>query len=111
MKHSVKSERFKNLSADRKRIERGLLIAIVDVCAVVLATYGSLWMRYDFSFNAIERKFLLNVTKALPFNIISVLVIFFFLLTPADNKQEDYHNRGCRGNGCKQHRLHAVARL
>ena len=78
MKDSVKSERFKNLSADRKRIERGLLIAIVDVCAVVLATYGSLWMRYDFSFNAIERKFLLNVTKALPFNIISVLVIFFF---------------------------------
>ncbi len=78
MKDSVKSERFKNLSADRKRIERGLLIAIIDICIVIIASYASLWVRYDFSISAIERGFLVNVTKALPYNIISVLVIFFF---------------------------------
>ncbi len=77
MKDSVKSERFKNLSADRKRIEKGLLIAIIDICIVIVASYASLWVRYDFSINAIEYRFLINVTKALPYNIISVLVIFF----------------------------------
>lgn len=58
--------------------ERAIALAIADVVIVLAAAMVALWIRYDFSINAISKEFLHNAVKMLPFDIISTLVIFWF---------------------------------
>ncbi|MCR4617022.1 MAG: polysaccharide biosynthesis protein [Lachnospiraceae bacterium] len=61
---------------DKKRIFRTILFIIADIFSVLLATVGALWVRFDFSFTGIDRYFLGNALKMLPFNIASVIIIY-----------------------------------
>lgn len=70
-------EHFSNFSDNRKRVERALMIALADICAVVIASVASLWIRFDFSFESITRGFLHNAVMMIPFNIVSVIFIFW----------------------------------
>ncbi len=66
----------KYIGNDRKKIERIALFVIADLVSVLFATVGALWVRFDFSFFAIDRTFLTNALKMLPFNFISLVLLF-----------------------------------
>jgi len=62
---------------NRKRVERALIIAIADIVAVLFASIAALWIRFDFSFEAIGRGFVDSAISMIPFDIISTLIIFW----------------------------------
>ncbi len=66
-----------NFSNDPKRVLRSVVFAIFDIVSVLVASVASLWVRFDFSFEAIPRNFLESALKMVPFNIVSVLVIYW----------------------------------
>ena len=68
---------FSSFSDNRKRVERALVIALADVLAVIIASVASLWIRFDFSFESITRDFLHNAVMMIPFNAVSVVLIFW----------------------------------
>ncbi|MBR1649669.1 MAG: polysaccharide biosynthesis protein [Lachnospiraceae bacterium] len=61
---------------DKKRIFRTILFILADVFSVLVATVGALWVRFDFSFQGIDRVYLEPALKMLPFNILSVIIIY-----------------------------------
>lgn len=61
---------------DKKRIFRTILFILADVFSVLVATVGALWVRFDFSFQGIDRAYLEPALKMLPFNILSVIIIY-----------------------------------
>ena len=65
-------------SKNRKWVERAVALAIADVLIVLVAAMGALWIRYDFSFTAIDKVFFYNAVKMLPFDVVTTLVIFWF---------------------------------
>ena len=64
-------------SKNKTWVERAIALAIADVVIVLVATFASLWIRYDFSFQAIDRTFLHNALKMLPLEIVTTLIIFW----------------------------------
>ncbi|MBQ8138909.1 MAG: polysaccharide biosynthesis protein [Lachnospiraceae bacterium] len=62
---------------DKKRIFRTILFIIADIFSVLVATVGALWVRFDFSFQGIDRQYLATALKMLPFNIVSVIAIYW----------------------------------
>ncbi len=42
------------------RIRRIVLLVVVDILCVFAAFFAGLWLRYDFSFGAIPRMYILN---------------------------------------------------
>ena len=50
MKRKKSEEAIVYLGNDRKRIERTVFFVIADIVAVLIATIGALWVRFDFSF-------------------------------------------------------------
>ena len=67
------------LVKNKQWVERAIALAIADIFVVVLSAVCALWIRYDFSVFAIDKTFLHNAVGMLPFDIISTLVIFWFL--------------------------------
>ena len=65
-------------SKDRKWAERAIALAVADVFIVAFAAVCALWIRYDFSFEALDKTFLANAVHMLPFDILSTLIIFWF---------------------------------
>lgn len=61
---------------DKKRIFRTILFILADVFSVLVATVGALWVRFDFSFQGIDKQYLGPALKMLPFNILSVIIIY-----------------------------------
>lgn len=76
MKNKVFS-RTVYFSKDKKWIERAIALAVADAFIVAFAAVCALWMRFDFSFQAIDKKFLANAVHMLPFDILSTLVVFW----------------------------------
>ncbi|SCX03010.1 NDP-sugar epimerase, includes UDP-GlcNAc-inverting 4,6-dehydratase FlaA1 and capsular polysaccharide biosynthesis protein EpsC [Lachnospiraceae bacterium YSD2013] len=76
MKNKVFS-RTVYFSKDKKWIERAIALAVADAFIVAFAAVCALWMRYDFSFQTIDKNFLSNAVHMLPFDIVSTLVIFW----------------------------------
>ncbi len=62
---------------DHKWRVRALVLALADIFVVVFAAIASLWIRYDFSFEAMNKDFLSNAVRMLPFDIILTLVLFW----------------------------------
>ena len=62
----------------KKRIlfNRTLALVILDVMAVIVASFGALYIRYEFSFRAIQPRFLQHYEWALPVNICCTLLLF-----------------------------------
>ena len=62
---------------DPKRVLRSVVFALFDIVSVLVASVASLWVRFDFSFQSIPREFFDSALKMIPFNIVSVLVIYW----------------------------------
>ncbi len=67
-------------ASDKRRLARAFVFVIADIISVLIASVAALWIRFDFSFNFIvrEKVYLNNALKMLPFDILSVLIIFYF---------------------------------
>ncbi|MBO4824214.1 MAG: polysaccharide biosynthesis protein [Lachnospiraceae bacterium] len=65
-------------SKNKKWVERAIALAVADAVIVAFAAVCALWIRYDFSFQTIDKTFLNNAVRMLPFDIVSTLVIFWF---------------------------------
>ena len=64
-------------SKNKKWVERAIALAVADAAIVAFAAVCALWMRFDFSFQAIDKKFLANAVRMLPFDILSTLLVFW----------------------------------
>ncbi len=64
-------------SKNKKWVERAIALAVADAFIVAFAAVCALWMRFDFSFQAIDKTFLANAVHMLPFDILSTLVVFW----------------------------------
>ncbi|MCQ2522740.1 MAG: polysaccharide biosynthesis protein [Lachnospiraceae bacterium] len=71
-----KNKNFTYFASDFGRIKRALVLAVADVIGVIIATFCSLWIRYDFKLLNIPDYFMDSMKIMLPVNIVSVLVIF-----------------------------------
>ena len=58
-------------------INRIILLLILDVMAVVMASFGSLFLRFEFDFDAIMPVFLENYVDIIPFTIAQTLIFFW----------------------------------
>ena len=76
MKNKVFS-RTVYFSKNKKWVERAIALAVADAFIVAFAAVCALWMRFDFSFQAIDKTFLANAVHMLPFDILSTLVVFW----------------------------------
>ena len=54
-----------------------MVFALFDIVSVLIASIGALWVRFDFSFQSIDRMYLDPALKMIPFDIVSVLVIYW----------------------------------
>lgn len=57
-------------------INRILILILMDIMAILLASFFPLYLRYEFSFSAIEKRFLQAYENILPFALISTLLFF-----------------------------------
>lgn len=73
-----KSKEEYSLFTNKIWIKRAIILAFADIVAVLFASVAALWVRYDFSFEAMNREFFMNAVKMIPCNILSSLVIFWF---------------------------------
>lgn len=56
---------------------RILILILLDVMAVLVASFGSLFLRFEFDFDAIMEPFLENYMDIIPFTIVISLVFFW----------------------------------
>lgn len=60
----------------RKRFNRTVALVLVDIMAIIVASFASLYIRYEFSFRAIRPIFIDHYEWTLPFNICITLLVF-----------------------------------
>lgn len=61
---------------DRKWLERVLVVGLLDVICIGAAFFLALWMRYEFSYDAIPKEFLYFYAKSIPFWIVICIFVF-----------------------------------
>lgn len=59
-----------------KRFVRTAALVLMDIMAIIVASFAALYIRYEFSFRAIRSDFLHHYEWALPFNICITLFLF-----------------------------------
>lgn len=78
-KHGIK-KRLSYIINDKKRVRRIGLLLIADAVSVLFATVGALWVRLDFSFNALfVSEFFNNALSMYPLNLVTIVMCFAFL--------------------------------
>lgn len=60
-------------------VSRILILLISDMLSVVLASYGSLYWRFEFSFDLLFIQYAESATVLLPFNLIITVIVFWLL--------------------------------
>ncbi len=60
-------------------VSRILILIILDMLAVVVASYGALYWRFDFNFDGQYMQYVESITFLLPFDLFITLVIFWLL--------------------------------
>ena len=55
---------------------RTLALVLLDIMAIMASSFAALYIRYEFSFSAIQPRFFSNYEHALPFNICITLALF-----------------------------------
>ena len=68
---------IRNKTERAQILERALLIVALDIIVVLIASYVAIWLRYDFSFQQIERIYLVNIYKYAPINIVCTVGVFY----------------------------------
>ena len=76
MSKKIKIRKTPYILGSRKATVRACAIALMDIAITAFAAVASLWIRYDLSFEAIDRGFLANAVRMIPFDIAVTLVIF-----------------------------------
>lgn len=66
------------IQMDKKLIVRRAILVLYDIVAIMAASGIALLLRFEFSYYAIETRFIDNAWKYLPFNIVVTLIIFYF---------------------------------
>ena len=61
---------------DKKRIERAFVLGIADIICVLISSFLAIWVRFDFSITKIDHPFFSSVKQIIPFNVVSVIIIF-----------------------------------
>ncbi len=59
-------------------LSRILLLLLMDVIAIAVASFGALFLRFEFSFSQIPEEYMLHYEKLLPFTI-GITIVFFVL--------------------------------
>jgi len=67
----------KYLVKNKQWAVRALALALADIVIITVAAIAALWIRYDFSFKAMDKVFLSNAIMMMPFDIVSTIVIFW----------------------------------
>lgn len=70
---------MKDLKHDKAYTLRATLLVLLDMFTIQLASFLALYIRYDFKFDDIDRRFLFSILKNAPFNtaiILCVLAVF-----------------------------------
>lgn len=57
-------------------INRIIALVIVDIMSIVIASFASIYIRFDFSFAGIPSEYMTRFEKVIPLNIILTLVLF-----------------------------------
>ena len=57
---------------------RAMAIALADIFVAVASAFCALWIRFDFEFRSIDRKYLMIMVQMLPTVIVITLVVFVF---------------------------------
>ncbi len=55
---------------------RTLALVVMDIMAIMISSFASLYIRYEFSFRSIMPEFMTNFERLLPINICAALVFF-----------------------------------
>ena len=55
---------------------RTLALVCMDIMAIMASSFAALYIRYEFSFRAIQPRFMHNYERVLPFNICFTLMLF-----------------------------------
>lgn len=63
---------------DKQLFIRRIFLILVDICSICLSSGLALLIRFDFNYKNIELRYLDSIWTYLPFNIVTVLVIFYF---------------------------------
>ena len=67
---------MKNTQFLKIPLSRILLLLLMDVIAVAVASFGALFLRFEFSFSQIPKEYMLRYEKLLPFTI-GITIVFF----------------------------------
>ena len=67
---------MKNTQFLKIPLSRILLLLLMDVIAVVVASFGALFLRFEFSFSQIPEEYMLRYERLLPFTI-GITIVFF----------------------------------
>ena len=70
---------MKNMFDFRNSKTRMILLAIVDVCTMVINSYLSLIMRYEMHYSWVEKEYIHTIRSYMIFNIVVTLIIFLVL--------------------------------
>lgn len=68
---------MKELIHDKAYKIRATLLVLVDILIIQSASFLSLYIRYDFKFDDIDKRFLASIVGYAPVNTIMVLIVFF----------------------------------
>lgn len=68
---------MEKLIQDKTYKIRATLLVLVDILVIQLAAFMSLYIRYDFKFDDIDKRFLASIVGYAPVNTIAVLIVFF----------------------------------
>lgn len=63
---------------DKQLLIRRIFLILVDICSICLSSGLALLIRFDFNYKSIELRFLDTIWTYLPFNIVTVLLVFYF---------------------------------
>ena len=67
---------MKNKNFLKVPLNRIIALVIFDIMAIVIAAFAALYIRFDFSFTAIPREYMVMFEKIIPYNMIVTLLFF-----------------------------------
>jgi len=63
---------------DLQWVRRALLLLLGDITIIIMAFFGALIARFDFSYNSIDAIYLESMYRYLPIHILTTVLIFYF---------------------------------
>ena len=74
MEQNIKEKKL----LDLQWVRRALLLLLGDITIIIMAFFGALIARFDFSYNSIDAIYLESMYRYLPIHILTTVLIFYF---------------------------------